>query len=333
MILHFATILHASQANVFVYHRFGDDRYPSTNVSLEDFRTHLEILKANDFQVLSLGEVIEKLDSDIELPNRCAVITVDDAYQSFMTNGWPLLKKYGFKATLFVSTDSVGYGSYLTWPQLRQLKQEGVEIGNHSASHPYLVNFLTEEDGFIKIKKELERSQAEFEVHLGFKPSLFAYPYGEFSQEIIDVVKEVGFMAAVGQQSGVITEGQSLFSLPRFPVGGIYSEPTEFRSKVFMRHLPIEVLEPANMVLEDSSPPELVFRLENGEYDKSTLRCFISGQSECVIKQNEHKPGTYTLQAHSRLESRRSKYTITASDPDGKRWFWYSHLWVLPTRR
>ncbi|MEJ2520623.1 MAG: polysaccharide deacetylase family protein, partial [Desulfuromonadales bacterium] len=130
----------ADQANVFVYHRFNDARFPSTNISSEDFRTHLELLHANDFTVLTLGEVMSRLDSGRSLPPRCAVITVDDAYQTFLTDGWPLLQRFGFPATLFVSTDTVGGTDYLDWQELRQLRRQGVEIGNHSASHAYLLD-------------------------------------------------------------------------------------------------------------------------------------------------------------------------------------------------
>ncbi len=109
----------ADQANVFVYHRFNDSRYPSTNISLQDFRAHLDLLHQQEFTVLKLGQVVERLRKGVSLPQRCAVITVDDAYRSFLTDGWPLLKLYGYPATLFVTTNTVGGGDYLelagTW--------------------------------------------------------------------------------------------------------------------------------------------------------------------------------------------------------------------------
>ena len=82
----------ADEANVFVYHRFNDSRYPSTNITSQDFTAHLELLKTEQVDVLTLGRVIDKLKAGESLPARCAVITIDDAYRSFLSDGWPILK-------------------------------------------------------------------------------------------------------------------------------------------------------------------------------------------------------------------------------------------------
>ncbi|WP_305043783.1 polysaccharide deacetylase family protein, partial [Geoalkalibacter sp.] len=128
----------AAQANAFVYHRFGDDRYPSTNVSVAVFRRQLELLRQNDYQVLALGQVVERLEKGQALPERCAVLTIDDGYESFASGGLPLLKEFGYPATLFVSTDSVGRPGYLGWEALRRIAEAGIEIGNHSAAHEHM---------------------------------------------------------------------------------------------------------------------------------------------------------------------------------------------------
>jgi len=225
----------ADQANVFIYHRFNDSRYPSTNISPQDFRAHLEFLSQQEFNVLTLGQVVDRLQNEQSLPQRCAVISVDDAYRSFLTDGWPLLKQHGYPATLFVSTDTVGEGDYLSWQELRELQRDGVEIGNHSASHAYLLDRLAAEDesGWMtRVSGDLSRSQQAFESHLGSSPALFAYPYGEFSPALVALVESAGFVAAFGQQSGVVTSGQDLFRLPRFPLGGGYASLAEFRTKL-----------------------------------------------------------------------------------------------------
>ena len=133
----FQQVVFAGQANVFIYHRFDDSVYPSTNISSREFQSHLEILHQQDFTVLTLGQILDKIKHGESLPERCAAITVDDAYRSFLTSGWPLLKSFGFPATLFVSTDTVGGGEHLDWQELKTLRNEGVEIGNHTASHAF----------------------------------------------------------------------------------------------------------------------------------------------------------------------------------------------------
>jgi peptidoglycan/xylan/chitin deacetylase (PgdA/CDA1 family) len=320
----------ADQANVFVYHRFNDARFPSTNISSEDFRAHLELLQANDFTVLTLGEVMSRLDSGRSLPPRCAVITVDDAYQTFLTDGWPLLQRFGFPATLFVSTDTVGGTDYLDWQELRQLRQQGVEIGNHSASHAYLLDQRAAPGWAERVLADIRRAQEAFVEHLGFRPRLFAYPYGEFSPDLITLVARAGFDAAFGQQSGVLTAEQPRYSLPRFPMGGAYTDPAAFRDKLFMKHLPVQVLAPDSTVVGSQNPPRLLFSLAGAVVAAETLRCYIPGQAECRIKKVDGQRDLYAVQADAPLDGRRSKYTLTASDRTGAHWYWYSQLWVLP---
>ena len=130
------------EANIFIYHRFGDARYPSTNIDLQVFAQQLDWLKQQGRPVLSLGEVVRRLRAHEPLPAGCVVLTVDDAYRSFLDGAMPLLRRFGYPVTLFVNSDAVGAGGYLTWDELRKLAAEGVEIGNHSASHAYLLEHL-----------------------------------------------------------------------------------------------------------------------------------------------------------------------------------------------
>lgn len=325
----------ADQANVFVYHRFNDSRYPSTNVSGLDFRTQLELLQKQDFTVLALGEVVARLRQGPGLPPRCAVITIDDAYRSFLTEGWPLLRRYAYPATLFVSTDAVGGGDYLTWQELATLHEQGVEIGNHSASHGYLLDRLageSEPDWNARVSADIGRSQQAFRDHLGIVPELFAYPYGEFDPQLAALVKLAGFTAAFGQQSGVITADQDFYRLPRFPVGGDYGSLAEFRSKLFLKHLPVTVISPATTVITTQNPPVLSFTLGLGGIAGDTLRCFVPGPAECTIRRVNEDEDLYEVVASRPLAGRRSKYTVTAADARGRTWYWFSQLWVLTGR-
>jgi peptidoglycan/xylan/chitin deacetylase (PgdA/CDA1 family) len=322
----------ANEANVFVYHRFNDSRYPSTNISIEAFKAHLDALKVEDFTVLTLGEVVDRMQNGVALPERCAVISIDDGYLSFMTDGWPLLKQYGFSATLFVSTDTVGGSDFLDWQDLRLLQEEGVEIGNHSASHAYLLDRLPEENEKLwrtRVVEDIERSQALFQKYLDTAPKLFAYPYGEFSTELKNMVRDAGFVAAFGQQSGVISVGQDRYALPRFPVGCTYSTVNAFRDRLFMKSLNVQLEPQQDTVIKKENPPTLKFSLNDKIVDDRSLNCFVQGGAECLLER-VGEDRTYSVKAQQALTGRRSKYTITASDTSGKVWYWYSQLWVLP---
>ncbi len=320
-------------ANVFVYHRFGEANLPSTNISLEAFEGQLETLRRGSYSVLRLGEVVGRLEAKAPLPERCAVITVDDAYESFLTGAMPLLRRFGYPATLFVATDFVGHPGYLDWDQLQQLVAEGIEIGNHSASHEHLVNRHpgeAEHEWRKRVRKDLETAQEAFRQRLEIRPALLAYPYGEYSPELISIVREVGFAGAVGQQSGVMAAGADLFALPRFPMGGDYATIEGFGEKLAMRALPVQVLDPLSPILGTENPPVLEIQIQGGKVKLEDLRCFVPGQQNPEILVDPEHPGRITVRARQPLTGRRSKYTITAPARDGKGWLWFSQLWINP---
>ena len=323
----------AAEAVVFAYHRFGDARYPSTNIGPEQFRQHLQLLHEYQANVISLGRLIAALDAGEPLPPRSVALTVDDAFQSFLSGALPLLEEYGYPATLFVSTDMVGGNDYLDWGQLRQLQVKGIEIGNHSAGHDPLVDRLpgeSQEAWAQRVEEDLNRADALFKRELGRIPELFAFPYGEFDPQLCKIIEGHGFRAAFGQQSGVVTASLNRFSLPRFPVAGVYADPQGFRSKLQMRALPVTVLSPeGTLVLPAQNPPRLKVRIDMNGLDPQSLKCYVAGQDEAHIETSGYGEGQFEIQAQSPLRGRRSKYTITASDFSGTRWYWFSQLWVL----
>lgn len=322
----------ADHATAFLYHRFGDSRYPSTNISLEDFRAHLQILKENNYQVLTLGDLTARLAAGKPLPERTAALSVDDVYRSFLDEALPLLKEFNYPATLFISSSLVGGGDYLTWQEIKRLAEGGFEIGNHSARHDYLLERQegeSRQEWRRRVSQDLTTAQQEFERHLGFRPELFAYPYGEYNPELMELVRTLGFRAAFGQQSGVISAAQDPFSLPRFPMAGPYAEPEKFQARVKMRPLPVAVLEPEETILAPplDNPPLLKLKIDLSGLNPKSLRCFVDGQTNCSLTRGPG-PDIYHVQAERPLEGRRSKYTVTASGQSGGQWFWFSRLWV-----
>ena len=106
----------ADHAAVLMYHRFGEDEYPSTNIRLDQFDAHLEKLANGNYTVLSLDKIIRHMQDGTELPDRTVAITIDDAYLSVFTEAWPRLKAKGFPFTVFVATDPVdnGHPNYMS---------------------------------------------------------------------------------------------------------------------------------------------------------------------------------------------------------------------------
>lgn len=324
--------LSADQATVFIYHRFGDPRHPSTNTSLTEFRAHLEALRSGGYQVLPLVEIAERLRDGRPLPERCVAITVDDAFRSFLKGAVPLLREYGYPATVFVNSGEMEGPDYLSWEELTRLAQAGIDIGNHSAAHSYLLDFRpgeSRESWRQRVKTEIGRAQDELTARIGRAPRLFAYPYGEFSAELIEVVREFGFVAAVGQQSGVMARGQDLFALPRFPAGGSYGALEQFRDRLRYGALPLRTLSPADAVVGKSNPPLWRVQVDTAVIDPRTLRCYVPGQPQARITPVDAAVGIFEVRAAAPLQDRRSKYTLTGTDRYG-RWYWFSQFWVRP---
>ncbi|RMF44996.1 MAG: hypothetical protein D6751_08040 [Deltaproteobacteria bacterium] len=319
------------RANLFIYHRFNEPRYASTNIDLETFREHLEVLKKKGARVVRLGEVVHRLLQG-GLGNETFVsLTVDDGFRSFL-RAFELLRQYGYPVTLFVNTDAVGGASYLSWEELATLHGQGVEIGGHTASHPHMVNRRdgeTREAWLERLKTDLRRSREAFRQHLGFVPDLFAYPYGEYDFDVQSLVRQFGFRAAVAQQSGVVHDASDLFALPRFPMGGPYASVASFREKLAMRPLKVLSARPASPVLSGENPPVLELVVDAGNLIAEQLTCYVSGQGRGVVEWLDRAEGRLRITAREPLRGRRGKYTLTAPGRAGG-WHWYSHLWIRP---
>ncbi|NBW71020.1 MAG: chitin deacetylase, partial [Bacteroidetes bacterium] len=145
----------------------------------------------------------------------------DDAYLSVYTEAWPRLKEKGLPFTLFVATDPVDRDQrgYMSWAQIRELQNAGVEIGSQTASHPHMYRLDAAENA-----AELAKSNDRFLAEIGIRPGLFAYPYGEYTPEIRDLMREMGFSAAFGQHSGVMHQTQNPFEFPRFAFNENYGD-------------------------------------------------------------------------------------------------------------
>ena len=134
-------------ATVLMYHRFGESRYPSTNISIEQFEAHLAHLAAGNYTVLKLDDIIVRLRAGELLPDRTVAITIDDAYLSVYTEAWPRLTEAGFPFTLFVASSPIDrkLSGYMSWEQIRELQSSGVTIGSQTHTHPHMHRLSDEE--------------------------------------------------------------------------------------------------------------------------------------------------------------------------------------------
>ena len=132
-----------------MYHRFEENKYPSTNIRIVDFKAHIDEIKKSDLKFITLEEFEKSFNKNNT--TRKILLTIDDAFSSFYKNAWPILKRDKIPFIIFVNTETVGSRGYMSWEQIQNIsKHDFVHIGNHSYSHGYLVDKTDEE-----IRKDL----------------------------------------------------------------------------------------------------------------------------------------------------------------------------------
>lgn len=314
-----------------VYHRFGDNRFPTTNVTLSDFEAHLTYLKKEGFRVVKFSDAIRYLNDDSP-PVKTVAITIDDGYKTFHKNALPLLRKFGMPATLFINTETVGGNDYMGWKELKEAIALGIEIGNHTHSHAYFLN-LPDAGRYDEFRDELKLSQQIIKEQLGVLPEVFAYPYGEFDEAMKSTVREFGFIGAAAQNSGVMSNDADLYRCPRFPMSESYSNMKQFTEKIGMRRLRIASETPVSFVLPPGEErPSLSVTVQGGQQiDTKQMQCYIQGNS-CILNLQKDEEGNAVVVARPEKPirgRRRTLCTLTVRDSAGG-WHWFSHLWINP---
>lgn len=315
----------ADWANVVMYHRFGEDAFPSTNIHIEQFEAHLAEVQSGGYNVLALPDIIAALRERRDLPDRTVAITVDDAYLSVYNEAWPRLKAAGLPFTLFVATDPIdrGLAGYMTWEQIRELAQAGVTIGSQTATHPHLPAMPLE-----RVRAELAQSNQRFQEELGEVPTIFAYPYGEFGRAVAGVVAEAGFVAAFGQHSGVAHALSDMYALPRFAMNETYGSLERF--KLAANALPLKVTEitPTDTVLSGANPPPFGFTVADDIANLRLLACFASNQPgpTRIERLGERR---FEVRLDQAFEPGRGRINCTMP-ASGNRWRWFGIQFYIP---
>ncbi len=163
------------------------------------------------------------------IPPHSIIITLDDGWISGYTEAWPILKKYGFPFTMFVYTDYIkggpkSGGKSMTWDQLEEMRNAGVDIECHTTTHSDLRRSKTgktAEQYADYLNTELVVSKDVIEQHLAIKVGAIAYPYGNYNKEVEDKVKEVGYEAGFTVNPQKIAHNSPLAVLGRYAIDGL----------------------------------------------------------------------------------------------------------------
>ena len=312
-----------NSAVVFMYHKFGVSKYPTTSVKIEQFDEHLKEFSKSKYSVESVEFIIDTIINDGELPENTIGISIDDADKSFYEVGWPKFKEMGFPVTLFVNTSTIHENNknYLNWDQIRELVNEGVSIGAHSHSHYHMADLSIEE-----VRDEIEISNNIFLKELGSIPPLFAFPYGEANEEIINLLKEYKYKVAFGQHSGVINETSNLYYLPRFSLNERYAEIDRVKFAANAKGLGIYDFIPTDPTISEN-PPYIGFSLLDEKLVPS-IDCFVFDSKGQVEKELFKFNERIEIRLKRKLTEGRSRVNCTAKGSDNQ-WRWFGHQFYL----
>jgi len=298
-----------------MYHRFNENKYPSTNIKIDIFIEHMDIIRGSNFNFHDPNNFAEQFN--IPKSNKEILITIDDAFESFYTEAWPYLKENKIPFILFVSTEPVGKRGYMTWEQIKEVENNNfAKIGHHSHTHEYLIDVSNEE--FIL---DIETANKIFLRELGYIPSLFSYPFGEYSKFMKDYISK-NFKFAFGQHSGVIDLNKDRFELPRFPINEKYGELKRFKS--IINYFPLEykkIFPEEKQLFYNTNPPKFKVEFFKEQKNLKNINCYSNEGDVWEKSKTKFTKNFLTIEFREPFKPRRGRINCSLND-DGK-WRWF----------
>jgi peptidoglycan/xylan/chitin deacetylase (PgdA/CDA1 family) len=243
-----------AQTIIFCYHRLVDKvRYPGTEITPATFEQQMKMLKDRGITVISLQDLLAWRRGEKNIPPRCAVITFDDGWKSQYEVAWPILKKLGYTFTMFIYTEgvagaSLGGGQAITWEMLGDMRDNGIDIEAHSATHQDLREghtVMVMEPDRKRTKKKLTGAEYEqwlqnevvgcktlLEQRLGIKVNCFAVPFGNYNEHVREMARNAGYEAMFTVYGQPITWTSPLDALGRYAIEA--NKPKVFEDAVKM---------------------------------------------------------------------------------------------------
>ena len=297
-----------------MYHRFDENKYPSTNIQMDVFKKQIKIIKNLKYNFYDPKDLEKNFDTPkIE---KKILITIDDAFSSFYEVAWPYFKEEKIPFILFVSTKSVGKNGYMTWSQIKELEKENtVHIGNHSHTHNYLVDLKNEE--FIR---DIDVSSSIFKEKLGYNPIFFSYPFGEYSALIKEYISK-NFKFSFGQHSGVIDINKNPYELPRFPINEKYGDLKRFEFLINLNPLQYKNLYPNEKYLTNNNPPKFLVEFFDEQKNIHNINCFSDEKNKWEKSNIYFSQNSLKLNFRGKFNFRRGRINCSLNDNGVWRWF------------
>ena len=298
-----------------MYHRFNENKYPSTNIRMDVFDEQMKIIKKFNYKFYDPGRFISEFESP--KPTKEILITIDDGFKSFYNEAWPYLKENKIPFILFVSTEPVGKNGYMSWDEIKEIEKSDIGyIGHHSHTHEYLIDKSNEE--FIN---DIETATKIFKEKLGYVPKIFSYPFGEYSSYMKNYISE-NFEIAFGQHSGVIDRNKDKFELPRFPINEKYGDLKRFKSLINYAPLEYKSLRPEEKKInEKNNPPKLIIEFFDEQKNINNINCYSNDGGNWKKSKLVFDKQVLSINFDEKFLPRRGRINCSLNDNGKWRWF------------
>ena len=340
-----------AQVLIFCYHRLVDKvRYPGTEITPAAFEAEMKELKDKGITVISMQDLLAWKRGEKNIPPRAAVVTFDDGWKSQYEVAWPIMKKFGYPFTLFIYTEGVrggtlGGGEAITWEQLADMRDNGVDIQAHSATHQDLReghSVMVIEPGGKRSRKKLTGADYEkwvknevvgckelLEQRLGIKVNCYAVPFGNYNEHVKELARSAGYEAMFTVYGQPITFTSPMDSIGRYAIEA--NKPKVFADAVKMIGAPtsggVAVAEvgakdlstqPADGATVRTALPLIKANLSGiGQIDPASVQMRVSGLG-VVPASYDPKTGTVSYQVTQKLRDR-SCTVIVSAKSEGKK--------------
>tara|TARA_B100001758_G_scaffold205607_1_gene185958 strand:+ start:29 stop:1090 length:1062 start_codon:yes stop_codon:yes gene_type:complete len=298
-----------------MYHRFNENRYPSTNIKMNVFKEQMEIIKNLDYKFYDPKLFIDNFDKPKD--KKKILITIDDGFKSFYNEAWPYLKKNKIPFILFISTEPVGKNGYMNWDEIKEIEKSNFAmIGHHSHTHEYLIDMNN-----LDFVKDIEIANEIFKDKFGYVPEIFSYPFGEYSKYMKDYISK-NFKVAFGQHSGVIDINKDKFELPRFPINEKYGDLKRFKSLINYKPLEYKNLKPEEKKINDSNnPPKLIIEFFKEQTNINNINCYSNDGGNWKKSNLKFQQQTLIINFDEKFIPRRGRVNCSLNDNGEWRWF------------
>ena len=298
-----------------MYHRFNENKYPSTNIRMDIFNEQMNIIKNQGYDFYDPKIFLDEIN---EPKNKKKIlITIDDGFKSFYNEAWPYLKKNKIPFILFVSTEPVGKKGYMSWEEIKEIDNSEIGyIGHHSHTHEYLID--VENSEFIN---DIETATKIFKENLGYVPKIFSYPFGEYSLFMKKYIAK-NFEIAFGQHSGIIDRNKDKFELPRFPINEKYGELKRFKSIINYGPLEYKSLKPEEKKLDRfNNPPKLIVEFFDEQKNIKNINCYSNDGGKWKKPKLKYNSNTLIIEFDEPFIPRRGRINCSLNENGKWRWF------------